>query len=312
MPVYIVEAEGLKRVKIGASKDADKRISALQSACPVKLILRALIPGYRTEEKFIHQKFKKDRLHGEWFKLSKKLKKFIKQYDVADDETWEKLNKWERAQAAQRLARQKEIASTCDFDFNEYHNVVMHRPDKGPITLDCPYGERFKATIDKFSSEIVLAPTMRTKRTKSKKSFYSVILGRKPYVVSRSGYQVTLGNIWRAPNANSKLYALISGIQHEKSYGPYPLIDVLHNIVETFEAMKGDDAVDPWRVKLRKNQRYSNPFRGIENRFDNDDDFQRFYNTGMLGDFLYGYMKPYIESINKTVTIIRHLRENEP
>lgn len=54
-------------VKIGFTKNINKRLSQLQVSSPVKLELLHLIEGNVTLEKELHQKFKDFRVSGEWF-----------------------------------------------------------------------------------------------------------------------------------------------------------------------------------------------------------------------------------------------------
>lgn len=46
-----------------------KRIAQLQNSCPNKIILIGYIPSVRPQdlEKRLHDRYKKNRIHGEWF-----------------------------------------------------------------------------------------------------------------------------------------------------------------------------------------------------------------------------------------------------
>lgn len=59
----------LPRVKIGVAKNIRKRLSSLQTSAPGPLKLLAVAGGGQPEEYGYHQRFKKERLHGEWFNL---------------------------------------------------------------------------------------------------------------------------------------------------------------------------------------------------------------------------------------------------
>jgi hypothetical protein len=67
--VYVVKAGGL--IKIGITKNVDKRIKQLQTANPNKLVLcyiRESLPGMaRSDEAYLHKYFEKIRSNGEWF-----------------------------------------------------------------------------------------------------------------------------------------------------------------------------------------------------------------------------------------------------
>lgn len=78
--VYFIEAVGLDCVKIGTAEGgAGSRLKALQTACPAKLRVLKEIDGGIVKERLLHQKFKSDRLHGEWFRLSPQIKNFIQE-----------------------------------------------------------------------------------------------------------------------------------------------------------------------------------------------------------------------------------------
>lgn len=59
-------------VKIGIAKNYKSRLDSLQTACPQKLILLAVIesPNYIDIEKELHNRFSSVRYHGEWFRLT--------------------------------------------------------------------------------------------------------------------------------------------------------------------------------------------------------------------------------------------------
>lgn len=74
--VYFIQGEVTQRIKIGVSKNPEKRLTQLQSSEP--LILLAVIKGggKKTEEK-LQEQFKRDHLHGEWFSPGKELLEYI-------------------------------------------------------------------------------------------------------------------------------------------------------------------------------------------------------------------------------------------
>jgi hypothetical protein len=57
-------------VKIGLSINVKNRLATLQSACPFKLKILAIVSGGRSGEADYHRKFSSARLHGEWFERS--------------------------------------------------------------------------------------------------------------------------------------------------------------------------------------------------------------------------------------------------
>jgi len=73
---YFIEAAGTSRVKIGRTNDLPRRLGALQTGSPFKLVLRATtsIP-----ERELHRRFRRDRVSGEWFTLSDEIAALIEE-----------------------------------------------------------------------------------------------------------------------------------------------------------------------------------------------------------------------------------------
>lgn len=62
---YIIRAGN--HVKIGAAADPFRRLQELQTGNPVVLEIVAVLPGGFDMEKHLHEKFREDHYHGEWF-----------------------------------------------------------------------------------------------------------------------------------------------------------------------------------------------------------------------------------------------------
>ena len=76
--VYIVEAESTNRVKIGFSKNPERRIKDLNGGSPVALHLLCLLKvASPSAEKLLHRLFEKDRIKGEWFRKSDQIMHLI-------------------------------------------------------------------------------------------------------------------------------------------------------------------------------------------------------------------------------------------
>ncbi len=75
--VYFIRA-GRKFVKIGHALRPDARLASLQVGCPVKLRLILALPGDVGNEPELHAAFAADRAQGEWFRLSKSLRRYIR------------------------------------------------------------------------------------------------------------------------------------------------------------------------------------------------------------------------------------------
>lgn len=77
--VYFIEAQGLGLIKIGVATDsAAYRLGAMQTGCPVPLILKIEFRGGRDVERSYHKRFKSLRYRGEWFKKEGELRQFIR------------------------------------------------------------------------------------------------------------------------------------------------------------------------------------------------------------------------------------------
>jgi hypothetical protein len=76
--VYFIQGMKGGPIKIGHSRDVEKRIKELQTGFPTKLIVLALLPGSRSTEASLHRRFKKYRLHGEWFSPAPELLEYIR------------------------------------------------------------------------------------------------------------------------------------------------------------------------------------------------------------------------------------------
>lgn len=84
--VYIAEAYGTRRVKIGFSTNAIRRLQSVAVTCPVPLRLLVLLDGPPAAERELHARFKSAHCHGEWFDLDldSKLIAFIRA-NLTDD-----------------------------------------------------------------------------------------------------------------------------------------------------------------------------------------------------------------------------------
>lgn len=70
-------------IKIGVSRNVEKRLKSLQNASPLKLKCLGIIAGGRDLERTLHIRFAPSRLHGEWFSPEKKLLQYIRKYAIS-------------------------------------------------------------------------------------------------------------------------------------------------------------------------------------------------------------------------------------
>ena len=66
-------------IKIGRSLEPIRRLNDLQNSSPVRLRLIGLV--LEDIEGKLHTRFKEQRQHGEWFRPTRALLKFIKKYE---------------------------------------------------------------------------------------------------------------------------------------------------------------------------------------------------------------------------------------
>lgn len=65
MNVYFIASK--QRLKIGHATDPKKRLSSMQTGCPVKLRLLGFAKGGPDTEKRLHDRLRPHHTHGEWF-----------------------------------------------------------------------------------------------------------------------------------------------------------------------------------------------------------------------------------------------------
>jgi hypothetical protein len=75
--VYFLEAPLAQLIKIGWTRFLAGRIGALATGSPIPLNLLGCVPGGLTAEQKLHGKFAAIREHGEWFRATPELRKFI-------------------------------------------------------------------------------------------------------------------------------------------------------------------------------------------------------------------------------------------
>lgn len=79
--VYIAGA-GPDTVKIGFTTNVRSRLKGLSTGSPTEIEVLAVFPGTMADERELHQRFAKDHLRGEWFRLSPEITEFIESKKV--------------------------------------------------------------------------------------------------------------------------------------------------------------------------------------------------------------------------------------
>lgn len=77
--LYFIEALQTGFIKIGRSKDPERRLSQLSTGNPSELVILGKISGGLELEAELHKIFTHLRKRGEWFKVSDELRSFIKE-----------------------------------------------------------------------------------------------------------------------------------------------------------------------------------------------------------------------------------------
>lgn len=77
LPMVYFVLYGNRRVKIGHSKQADRRLAEISAMLPGKAKLHYLTPGGQDLERRLHQMFATDRISGEWFQYSVGIRNWI-------------------------------------------------------------------------------------------------------------------------------------------------------------------------------------------------------------------------------------------
>lgn len=74
-PTYVIRYKNL--VKLGTAVDLRRRFVGIQGCSPVSLQLLGTLPFPEAD---IHDQFDSCRVHGEWFKLTRRLRLFLKEH----------------------------------------------------------------------------------------------------------------------------------------------------------------------------------------------------------------------------------------
>lgn len=73
--VYAIESAG--RIKLGFSKDPERRFSKVATDAPFPCELLGFWPGSKADEMAVHKRFEGARVHGEWFTATEALLAFV-------------------------------------------------------------------------------------------------------------------------------------------------------------------------------------------------------------------------------------------
>jgi len=81
--VYFLQCPASKRIKIGFSTTPWQRFETLSTAAPVPLIWLGFVPGERSDERRIHDRFSEYRANREWFLPSEEILEWLAEHSIS-------------------------------------------------------------------------------------------------------------------------------------------------------------------------------------------------------------------------------------
>lgn len=78
--VYFMHASHTDLVKIGWTRDIERRFQVVQTSSPHPLHLLAIHPGGAALEAMYHNEFAHYHFHGEWFRLTREIRRWLGQF----------------------------------------------------------------------------------------------------------------------------------------------------------------------------------------------------------------------------------------
>lgn len=96
--VYFVQAGDSGPIKIGHTRDVDRRIASMRTGNHEELRLRLVVAGGWVTERELHRRFADAHKRGEWFHPAPELLDFIQDPTPVLDDAW--AAEWERGRAA--------------------------------------------------------------------------------------------------------------------------------------------------------------------------------------------------------------------
>lgn len=124
--IYFIQQGGMGAIKIGYTEDEntlETRLSSLQSASPIELVLIGVIAAERRNERLIHSQFADFRIRGEWFVPVSPLLSFIS------------LN-------AERVIPRRDRAPTMH-NLQGSYLICPRCGNDGFLYIDCNYGTEY-------------------------------------------------------------------------------------------------------------------------------------------------------------------------
>ena len=77
--VYVIKRKGARLVKIGVTRQLERRMRALATGAGAELELLVAFPGEREDEQVLHDRFAAYRKRGEWFEYAGPVERWVKE-----------------------------------------------------------------------------------------------------------------------------------------------------------------------------------------------------------------------------------------
>lgn len=84
MSVYFITCREIGMVKIGCARNPFVRLATLQTAFPLELKIEAHLKGSYALEKEMHERFAKERVRGEWFRITPEIDLLLHTVDAPE------------------------------------------------------------------------------------------------------------------------------------------------------------------------------------------------------------------------------------
>lgn len=83
--IYCMQTQTNKSLKIGLSSKPQQRLKNIQTANPEEVLLVSIFPGSKSDEKWLHSKFKKYHIRGEWFENSEEILHYFRVHTILEE-----------------------------------------------------------------------------------------------------------------------------------------------------------------------------------------------------------------------------------
>jgi hypothetical protein len=110
---YIIQGDPTTPVKIGRTEDVARRLADLQTANP--MTLRVLLVRDGDHEAELHQLFAEDRIQGEWFHFSTRIRRYLESCFASQPYVWRMMHIYASKEQRQQYERwRSELWLTAD------------------------------------------------------------------------------------------------------------------------------------------------------------------------------------------------------